>query len=109
MVILIPYLAIFANCMLIFHKTEIQTIILMCLTILNLNWYNSYDKKLKSAKNANACFSTKLQNTKNENICILCHNLKTNQILDLLSISKWPSELQFCERLTYSWRENGQK
>ena len=28
----------FANCVLIFHKTEIQTVILRCLMILNLNW-----------------------------------------------------------------------
>ena len=35
---------------------------------------------------------------KNGNICILCHNLWTNQILDLLSIPKWLSEPQFCER-----------
>ena len=88
----------FANCVLIFHKTEIQTIILRCLRILKLNWYNSYDTKHKNAKNANPCFCTKLQNTKNGNICILCHNLRTNQILDLLSTSKWPSEPQFCER-----------
>ena len=88
----------FANCVLIFHKTEIQTVILWYLTILNLNWYNSYDTKHKNAKNTNLCFCTKLQNTKNGNICILCHNLRTNQILDLLSTSKWPSEPQFCER-----------
>ena len=88
----------FANCVLIFHKTEIQTVILRCLAILNLIWYNSYDTKHKNAKNTNLCFCTKLQNTKNGNICILCHNLRTNQILDLLSTSKWPSEPQFCER-----------
>ena len=88
----------FAKYVLIFHKTEIQTVILKCLKILNLNWYNSYDTKHKNAKTANPCFCTKLQNTKNGNICILCHNLRTNQILDLLSTSKWPSEPQFCER-----------
>ena len=88
----------FASCVLIFHKTEIQTVILRCSRLLNLNWCNSYDTKRKNAKNANACFCTKLQNTKNWNICILCHNPWTNQISDLLSTSKWPSEPQFCER-----------
>ena len=52
----------FANYMFIFHKTEIQTVILRCLTSLNLNCYQSYDTRHKSAKNANACFCTKLQN-----------------------------------------------
>ena len=55
----------FANYMFIFHKTETQTVILRCLTIINLNCYKSYDtkhKNAKNAKNANACFCTKLQN-----------------------------------------------
>ena len=88
----------FANCMVIFHKNEIQTVILRCLRSLNLTWYNCYDTKRKNAKNAKECFCIKLQKTKNGNICILCHNLWTNQILDLLSIPKWLSEPQFCER-----------
>ena len=33
----------------------------------------------------------------------------TNQDLDSLSTSKWPSEPQFCERNTYIWQEYGQK
>ena len=33
----------FANYMSIFHKTEIQTVILRCLMCLNLNWIKSYD------------------------------------------------------------------
>ena len=32
----------FASCMFIFHKTEIQMVILRCLTVLNLNWLKSY-------------------------------------------------------------------
>ena len=35
----------FANCINIFHKTEIQMVILMCLTSQNLNWFKSHDKK----------------------------------------------------------------
>ena len=67
----------FANYMFIFHKTEIQTVLLRCLRSLNLNWYKSYDKKHKNAKNAkdgNICFCTKLQKKKrNGNISVLCH------------------------------------
>ena len=37
------------------------------------------------------------------------HNFWTNQDLDPLSTSKWPSEPQFCERWTYIWRKKGQK
>ena len=37
----------FANHIFIFHKTEIQTVILRCLISLNLNWYKSYDTKRK--------------------------------------------------------------
>ena len=99
----------FASCVLIFHKTEIQTVILRYLTSPNHNWYKSYDTKRKNVKKANACFCTKLQNTENGNIYTLCHKLRTNQILGLLSTPKWSSEPQFCERWTYSWRKNGQK
>ena len=37
----------FANCMVIFHKTEVQTVFLRGLTALNLNWSKSYDSKCK--------------------------------------------------------------
>ena len=46
----------FAKDMLIFHKTEIQTVILRCLTSLNLFWFQRYDEKRKKAKNANLHF-----------------------------------------------------
>ena len=49
----------FANYMFVFYKTEIQTIILRCLISLNLNWYKSYDKKHKNAKNPNVWFCKK--------------------------------------------------
>ena len=35
----------FANCMKLFHKTEVQTVILRCLTGFNIHWFKSYDKK----------------------------------------------------------------
>ena len=97
----------FANCMLIFHKIEIQMVILRCLTSLNLNWYKSYDTKCKKTKNANVIFCRKLQKNGNENICVLCHICWTNKNSDPLSISKWSSEPQFCERQSYSWQKNG--
>ena len=56
----------FTNCMLIFHKTKIQTVILRCSRSLNLNWYNSYDKKRKKAKNANEFFEQNCKKTKLE-------------------------------------------
>ena len=31
----------------IFYKTEVQTVILRCLTCLNLNWFKNYDSKCK--------------------------------------------------------------
>jgi hypothetical protein len=33
--------------MFIFHKTEIQTVILICLTGLNSDWFKSYETKCK--------------------------------------------------------------
>ena len=71
----------FANCMNIFHKTEVQTVIFRCLTGLNLNWFKSYDtkcKKNKNAKNTIEFFLTKLQKNGNGNVCILCHNFWAN-------------------------------
>ena len=53
----------FANYMNIFHKTEIQTVILRCCTGLYLNWFKSYDtnaKKRNTAKNAKKTKKTTL-------------------------------------------------
>ena len=65
----------FANYMFIFHKTEIQTVLLRCLRSLNLNWYKNYDKKHKDAKTAkdgNTCFCTKLQKKREMEIFVFC-------------------------------------
>ena len=35
----------FAVCIFIFHKTEVQTVILRCSTGLNCNWFKSYGLK----------------------------------------------------------------
>ena len=40
----------FANYMTIFHKTEVQTVILRCCMGLYLNWFNSYDRNAKKRK-----------------------------------------------------------
>ena len=56
----------FANCMFIFPKIEVQTIILRCLMSLNLNWYNSFDKKHKNAKTQKTQTSVFGQNYKNK-------------------------------------------
>jgi hypothetical protein len=68
----------FANCMFIFHKTEVPTNNLKCLTSLNSNWFKSWDTKRKNARNANECFCTKSPKIGNGNICSLCHKLWTN-------------------------------
>ena len=56
--VLRPFLAVFCDiCMVIFHKTEIQTVILRCLTGQNLefwkydSWFPSEDSKLTSVGN----------------------------------------------------------
>ena len=68
----------FANYVSIFHKTEIQTVILRCFMSLKLNWCKSYDAKWEKAENLNESFFTKSQQNGNGNICFLCHNLWTN-------------------------------
>ena len=37
----------FANCMVIFRKTEVQTVILRCLTGLHLDWFIHYGLRCK--------------------------------------------------------------
>ena len=46
--------------MFIFHKTEIQTVILRGLTSLNLNWYKSYDTICKKHKKHKCVFLYKI-------------------------------------------------
>ena len=87
----------FGNYIDIFHKTEIQTVILRCWTDLYLNLWHKMQIKLKNPKNPNAFFSTILLKNGNGNVCILSHNSWVNQGLDLLNTSKWLSESQFCE------------
>jgi hypothetical protein len=50
MAILRPFLAIFANCMFILHKTVVQTVILRCLTGLHLDWFKRYGLSLANSQ-----------------------------------------------------------
>ena len=71
----------FANCMFNFHKTEVQTVILVSLMSLNLKWHQRYDIHTLQKKTKNATNESFLQNhtkNKNENICILSHRFWTN-------------------------------
>ena len=63
---------IFANYMNIFHKTEIQTVILRCSTSLKLNWYKSYDTKCKTTKTQKSLFFTKSQKKTEMEIFAFC-------------------------------------
>ena len=53
----------FVNYMNIFHKTEISTVILRCLTYLNLNWIKSYNIKYKFSHFWFFCKLTELTKT----------------------------------------------
>ena len=37
----------YANCIFIFHKADVQTVILMCLTGIKPDWFKGYDAKCK--------------------------------------------------------------
>ena len=95
--------------MYIFHKTEIQTVILRCLS-LNINQYKFYETKHKNAKNAKCFFLYKIaKRNGNEYVCILCLNFWTNQNLDLLGTSKWQSESQFWDTYWQKMAKNGRE
>ena len=50
--------------MLIFHKNEVQLVILRCLTSLDLNWYKRFDtKRIKTQKTQKSFLFTKSQKT----------------------------------------------
>ena len=49
-----------ANCMFIFHKTEVQTVILRCLTGLNLNWFKCYGLRCNLRPRASSVNSQKI-------------------------------------------------
>ena len=62
----------FAICMFIFHKTEVQTVILRCLTGLNLNWFKSYGLRCNLRPKVSSANSQKIATDKRpfyDNIC----------------------------------------
>ena len=68
----------FANDMIIFHKTEVQKIILRCLTGLNSDWFNSYDTKCKYFHFHFFAILYKNTHLRFLCLCVLCHNFCTN-------------------------------
>jgi hypothetical protein len=54
----------FAICIFIFHKTEVQTVILRCLTGLNLNWFKSYGVRCNLRPKASLANSPKIATDK---------------------------------------------
>ena len=54
----------FAMCMFIFHKTEVQKVILICLMGLNFNWFKSYGLKCILRLNATLANSQKMATDK---------------------------------------------
>ena len=86
------------NCMFTFHKTEVQTVILMCLIGLKSDWFKGYDTKCKYFNFW--CFAILYKNTYLHflHFCILCGNYCTYQDLEELSNSKWWFGSLFCER-----------
>ena len=65
-------------CMFNFHKTEVQTVILMCLTGLNSDWFKSYDTKRKYFHFHFFVILYKIKHLSFLHFCILCHNFCTN-------------------------------
>ena len=68
----------FANYIDIFHKTEIQMVILGCLTALNPNWFTSYDTKSKYFHFRFVVILLKKTHLSFLPFRILCHNFCTN-------------------------------
>ena len=64
---------LFANYMNIYHKTEIQAVILRCLIGTTVMTQNA-KKTTKMQKTQMSYFFTKSQKHGNEKVCILCHN-----------------------------------
>ena len=85
-----------------------------CWIGFKLNWFKSYDT---NAKNPQKMLKTKetyithmrifLQNWK-KNMEIVTYCVITF-VLNLFNPSKWPSELQLCEKYSCRWRKNGLK
>ena len=73
----------FAICVYIFHKTEVLTVILRCLTGLTYDWFKSYDTKHEYFHFFFLWFYTKTE------VCILL------QLLLVLGYNSWLESLFF--------------
>ena len=98
----------FTKYMVIFHKTEIQTVILRCLRSLNLNWFQSYDKYSKTQIFPFPVFCNFFKKQKFEflNFWVLCHNCFTNQDLEGPTHLKLHKQQWFdvrCHDFYYTW------
>jgi hypothetical protein len=90
----------FANCISIFHKTEVQTIILRSLTGLNLNWLKSYVTKCKHFHFLFFCDFVK----KKFAFCVIT--------FEPIKIQTCSATQNDCLNLSFvkgNWRKNGQK
>ena len=70
----------FANCIFIFHKTEVQTVILKCLRSLNPNWFKSYDTKRKNAEMQMSVFVQNRQKSEMEIFALCVITFEPNRI-----------------------------
>ena len=68
----------FANCMIIFHKTEVQTVSLTCIIDLNSDWLKTYDTKSKYFHFQNFAILYKNTNLQFLRFCVLCDNFCAN-------------------------------
>ena len=66
--------------MFIFHKTEVQTVILKCLTSLNPNWFKSYDTKRKNAEMQMSVFVQNRQKSEMEILTLCVITFEPNRI-----------------------------
>ena len=105
MAVLQLFLAIFLSTAYSSFTTEVQTVILRCLTGLKSDWFKDYDTKRKYFHFW--FFAILYKNTLLHflHFFILCHNFCTNQDSDSLSTSKYLPESHFCQRKPYSWQK----
>merc|ERR1712008_127863 len=98
----------FANYMNIFHKTEIQTVILRCSTSLKLNWYKSYDTKCKNPKKRKRVVFYKIAKKMEMEIFAFC-TIAFEPIEIWTCYAHQNDCHEFCESYKYGWPRNGWK
>ena len=92
--------------MIIFHKTEVQLVILRCWTGLYLNWCKSYDKNEKHTKNTK---NPKITKNSTRILFFLQNRTKTKmEIIAFCVITFGPIKVKTCsvpqnDRLNFSF------